>query len=144
MKRLPQKKSSAKNSAMSGVNIIGGGAGMRPHSCAFPLRWRTQMNYAYSSVLTTTVTSNVFPSGLTWQLNSLFAPVAADAHQPNGYDQTQALYGRYRVDRVKVRIVMAPFTTTYPVVVAWELLGPGASNQIVGATVDRATEANDV
>lgn len=117
---------------------------MAPHRCAFPLVWRTSMNYAYSAVLTTTVTSNVFPAPSTWQLNSLFAPVASDAHQPNGFDQTTALYKRYRVDRVRVRLVLAPFTSTYPAVVAWQIVGPGASDQINGKTVDVATEANDV
>ncbi len=47
---------------------------------------------------------------LTFNLGSLFAPIAG-GHQPFGFDQMAALYARYKVHKIRIRVETMPLST---------------------------------
>ncbi len=66
---------------------------------------------------------------LTYNLGSLFAPIAG-GHQPFGFDQMAALYARYKVHKVKIRVETMPLTSVNTISNAVQVVGifpPGSA-----------------
>lgn len=51
-------------------------------------------------------------AAVTFNLNSVFAPLTAGAHQPYGFDQLSPLYQKYKVTHVTFKIRMLPTLST--------------------------------
>jgi len=70
---------------------------------AFPDRLSTTLSYA-DNARTSSATSF---SNIVWSLNSVFDPdVSGAGHQPRFFDQYAAIYARYLVTRVDMRLVV--------------------------------------
>ncbi len=77
----------------------------------FPARTVKELVYKHELSAHTDPGSN-FQAGtpLTFNLGSLFAPIAG-GHQPFGFDQMAALYARYKVHKVRIRVETMPLAT---------------------------------
>jgi hypothetical protein len=109
----------------------------------FPERLRKSLRYGQQLSLstdTTGPTQNKFGTATALVLNSLFAPVSG-GHQPYGFDQLAALYQRYKVTGVDIRLTVEPAlydaaASNSTQLFAMLVLPPGVSGTIGGSTVD--------
>ncbi len=70
----------------------------------FPARTVKELVYKHDiTAHTDPGSNNQAGTPLTFNLGSLFAPIAG-GHQPFGFDQMAALYARYKVHKVKIRV----------------------------------------
>lgn len=82
------------------------------------------------------VTSGV--NGYTFRLNSLFDPdYSTTGHQPLGFDQYAAFYGRYRVNACKIFINAVSNDTTGPVNVYWHVTNASPSTPTQSALLEQ-------
>lgn len=73
-----------------------------------PMPTRMAFNMTYGRVATLTGGAvGITGTGITFQLNSLYAPQTSGGHQPYGFDQMAALYSQYKVLSVDVAITFA-------------------------------------
>lgn len=71
-----------------------------------PARYRASLRY-YAKHGLSTGTLGLFGAEQTYRLNSLFDPdFSGTGHQPFGYDQLSAWYGKYLVTRARVEITV--------------------------------------
>ncbi len=96
----------------------------------FPARTVKELVYKHELTAHTDPGSNSQAgTPLTFNLGSLFAPIAG-GHQPFGFDQMAALYARYKVHKVRVRIETYPITNLGTISSAIQVVGifpPGSA-----------------
>ncbi len=75
------------------------------------------------------------------RLNSLYDPNATGTgHQPYGYDQWAALYGRYKVNACTVDLVFTTPGAANDLCCSAIVQGPGGGLSLTGLSTDRLTE----
>ncbi len=110
-------------------------------ACPIPPRASVQLRYTDTISLTSSsVSARTSGDQYEFRLNSIYDPnYTATGHQPYMYDQFAALYGRYRVDRVRIQIDAIASPTTSHCVTAL-VQGPSGGWSINGRSLDSLIE----
>lgn len=70
-----------------------------------PLRYSTKLRYTSTHIIQSGTSGTLSSSPLRFSLSSMYDPDQTNiGHQPYGFDQLAALYGKYKVNRAKVTI----------------------------------------
>ncbi len=106
-----------------------------------PPRAMVQLRYTDTISLTSSsVTARTSGNQYEFRLNSIYDPnYTSTGHQPYMYDQFAALYGRYRVDRVRVQIDAIASPSTSHCITAL-VQGPSGGWSINGRSLDSLIE----
>jgi hypothetical protein len=114
---------------------------------AFPAMAERKMNFS-SRVTLTSTSADLVGAQLAWQLNSLYEPEVAVAHQPYGFDQlcgATGPYTRYKVRGVKVKITATnTSTSTAPIFLVSQLLNVVDTSVIAGVDIASCSERPNV
>jgi len=110
----------------------------------FPNAVRKRFRYAETYAFTTGA-AGIAGTQQAMGLNTLFDPnVTGVGHQPYGFDQFAAFYGKYRVDRVTVDVLWNTIGSTAEVACLHILQPPSGGITLTGVTTDRAAEIPQV
>lgn len=139
-KKVAWRKRSNKNSLKSNNSTIVGKEVQPYIKSPLPKVFRGSFRYAETFNLTTG-TSGVMGTQQVMNLNCLYDPNYTGAgHQPYGFDQIQALYQKYQVDKVKVTLIWTTPGGTADVLGAYKVQANSGAGNLTGNTCDYSTE----
>lgn len=98
---------------------------------------RTSLRYASSGSMT--AFTAVDGGRLLININSLYAPGHTAGHQPMGFDQLAALYDYYRVEQVRVQVVMQAVNTAEDSFFFGMFAEDGANDPVVASVCQERT-----
>lgn len=104
-----------------------------------PDKFFTKLRYSVLTSISYTASSS--PGVIQYRLNSLFAPFAAESHQPLGFDEFAELYRRYRVHGCKYTIIVNNRETAYQVETCMQIR-PNTTQHTVMNTVFESPYTN--
>lgn len=107
----------------------------------FPPRVVRTMRFCNSLALNSNTTQAACGTENVWRLNSCFDPdLTGGTHQPYGFDQMAALYAKYTVMSVRIRIIVSNAVSTLPSAIGIIVQPPTSTFVLTGVALSDVIE----